>query len=84
MKPPVALFKKQIMKLYLFSKTNSQVNLINAVVCCWLKWKDVKKNVKKKLGDNFLELICFIFYISFKNNASLRLCVCTICSLFFT
>ena len=25
MKPPVALFKKQIMKLYLFLKTNSQV-----------------------------------------------------------
>ena len=26
MKPPVALFKKQIMKLYLFLKTNSQVS----------------------------------------------------------
>ena len=25
MKPPVAVFKKQIMKLYLFLKTNSQV-----------------------------------------------------------
>ena len=25
MKPPVALFKKQIMKLHLFLKTNSQV-----------------------------------------------------------
>ena len=27
-----------------------------------LKWKDVKKNVKEKLGESFLELICFIFY----------------------
>ena len=38
----------------------------------------------KKTGESFLELICFIFYMSFKNNASLRLCVCIICSLFFT
>ena len=54
MKPPVALFKKQIMRLYLFLKTNNQVKAYSTVVCCCLKWKDVKKNVKKKLGESFL------------------------------
>ena len=29
-------------------------------------------------------LIFLIFYVSFKNNTSLRLCACIICSLFFT
>ena len=37
--------------------------------------KEVKKNIKKELGKSFLELICFIFYLSFKKNTSLRLCV---------
>ena len=46
--------------------------------------KDVKKNVKKKISESFLELIYFIFNKSFKNNASFRLCVCIVCRLFFT
>ena len=40
MKPPVALFKKKIMKLYLFLKTKSQVKAYQhsqLVVCCLLK-----------------------------------------------
>ena len=41
------------------------------------------KNVKKELGKSFLELICFIFHLSFKNNTSLRLCVFILCCLFF-
>ena len=58
--------------------------LINTVVSCLHKRKDVKKHVKKKIGETFLELICFNFYMNFKNNTSLRLCVCIICSLLFT
>ena len=74
MKPPVALFKKK-------SRTVKQ-KLINVVR--WLrKRKDLKKNIKKELGKSFLELICFIFYLSFKNNTSLRLCVFILCCLFF-
>ena len=84
MKPPVALFKEKVMKLYLFKKPKVKQKLINKVVCCLRKRNEVKKNVKKKIGESFLELICFIFYMSFKNNTSLRLCVCIICSLFFT
>ena len=87
MKPPVALFKKKVMKLYLFLKTKSQVKAYQhsqLYVVCLSKWKDVKKNVKKKLGESFLELIYFIFHMSFKNNTSFRLCVCIICSLLFT
>ena len=64
MKPPVVLFKKKIMKLHLFLKTKSQVKAYQhsqLYVVCLSKWKDVKKNVKKKLGESFLELICFIF-----------------------
>ena len=73
MKPPVALFKKRSMKLYLFLKAKSQAKayIINTVVCCLRKRKDVKKTVKKKIGKSFLELICFIFYLSFKNNTGL-------------
>ena len=74
MKPPVALFKKK-------SRTVKQ-KLINVVR--WLrKRKDLKKNIKKELGKSFLELICFIFYLSFKNNTSLRLCAFILCCLFF-
>ena len=83
MKQPVALFKKKSMKLYLFLKFKSQekVYIINTVACCLHKRKDVRKTVKIKIGKSFSELICFIFYLSFKNNA-LRLCVFTVCFLF--
>ena len=60
MKPPVALFKKKSMKV--------QQKLISAVVRWLHKTKDAKKNIKKELGKSFLELICFIFYLSFKKN----------------
>ena len=81
MKPPVALFKKKILKLYFFLKVKQK--LINTVACFLYKRKDVKKNVKKKIGERFSELICFIFYMSLKNNTSLRLCFCIFCSPFF-
>ena len=68
MKPPVALCKKKSRKLCLFLKAKSQ-NLINTVVRCLHKEKDIKKTVKRKIG--FLIIICFISYLSFKNNASL-------------
>ena len=73
MTPPVALFKKRSMKLYLFLKAKSQAKayIINTVVCCFRKRKDVKKTVKKKVSKSFLELICFIFCLSFKNNIGL-------------
>ena len=73
MKPSVALFKKRSLKLYLFLKAKSQAKayIINTVVCCLRKRKDIKKTVKKKIGKSFLELICFIFYLSFKNNTGL-------------
>ena len=58
--------------------------LINAVVPCLHKWKDVKKKIKKELGKSFLELICFIFCLTFKNDTSLSLCVFILCCLFFT
>ena len=48
MKPPVALFKKKSRKLCLFLKAKSQ-NLINTVVRCLHKEKDVKKTVKRKI-----------------------------------
>ena len=47
MKPPVALFKKKSRKLCLFLKAKSQ-NLINTVVRCLHKEKDVKKICKKR------------------------------------
>ena len=83
MKQPVALFEKKSMKLYLFLKSKSQeiAYIINTVACCLHKRKDVRKTVKMKIGKSFLELICFIFYSSFKNN-TLRLCVFTVCFLF--
>ena len=49
MKPPVALFKKKRRKSCLFLKGISQ-NLINTVVRCLHKEKDVKKTVKRKIG----------------------------------
>ena len=75
MKPPVALFKKK--------STKVKQKLINAAVLWLHKRKDVKKNIKKELGKSFLKLICFIFYLSFKNNTSLRLCAFILCCLFF-
>ena len=50
MKPPVALFKKKSRKLCLFLKAKSQ-NLINTVVRCLHKEKDVKKTVKRKIDE---------------------------------
>ena len=47
MKPHVALFKKESRKLCLFLKVKSQ-NLINTVVRCWHKEKDVKKILREK------------------------------------
>ena len=67
MKPHVALFKKKSRKV--------KQKPINAVVRWLHKRKEVKKNIKKELGKSFLELICFIFYLNFKKNTSLRLCV---------
>ena len=70
MKSSVALFKERSMKWYLFLKVKSQTKayIINTVVCCLRKRKDVNKTVKKKIGKSFFQLICFIFYLSFKNN----------------
>ena len=42
---------------------------------------NIVKTVKKKIGKNFLELTCFIFYLSFKP-VLLRLCVFIVCCLF--
>ena len=56
MKPPVALFKRKILKLYLL------LTLINPVVCCLHKRKDAKKNVKKKIGEIFrINLFYFLY-----------------------
>ena len=87
MRPPVPLFnlfKKSSMILYLFLKAKSQAKayIIKTVVCCLRKRKDVKKTVKKKIGKSFLELTCFIFYLSFKP-VLLRLCAFIVCCLFF-
>ena len=87
MRPPVPLFnlfKKSSMILYLFLKAKSQAKayIIKTVVCCLRKRKDVKKTVKKKIGKSFLELTCFIFYLSFKP-VLLRLCAFIACCLFF-
>ena len=41
------------------------------------------KNIKKELGKSVLEVICFIFYLSFKYNTSLSLCVFVLCCLLF-
>ena len=70
MKPPVALFKTKSRKMCLFLKTKSQ-NLVNTVVRCLHKEKNVKKTVKRKICKSFLKIICFIFYLSFKSNTSL-------------
>ena len=80
MKPPVALFKKKSRKV--------KQKLINAVVRWLHKRKEVKKNIKKELGNSFInlqlkQLICFSFYLSFKNNTSVRLCVFILGCLFF-
>ena len=47
MKPSVALFKKKSRKLCLLLKVKSQ-NLINTVVRCYHKEKDVKKILREK------------------------------------
>ena len=85
MKPPVPpfnLFKKSSMILYLFLKGKCQAKayIIKTVVCCLRKRKDVKKTVKEKICKNFLELTCFIFYLSFKP-VLLRLCAFIVCCL---
>ena len=41
------------------------------------------KNIKKELGNIVLEVTCFIFYLSFKYNTSLSLCVFVLCCLLF-
>ena len=41
------------------------------------------KNIKKELGKIVLEVTCFIFYLSFKYNTSLSLCVFVLCCLLF-
>ena len=87
MRAPVALFnlfKKSSMILHLFLKAKSQAKayIIKTVVCCLRKRKDVKKTVKEKICKNFLELTCFIFYLSFKP-VLLRLCAFIVCCLFF-
>ena len=64
MKPPLVLFKMR-------GRTVKQKRLMHMR-------KEVK-NIKKELGKSFLELICFIFYLSFKKNTSLRLCVFILC-----
>ena len=48
MKPPVPLFKKNSRKLCLLLKSKSQ-DLINTVVRCLHKEKDVKKTIKRKI-----------------------------------
>ena len=69
MKLPVALFKKKSRKLFLKAKSQ---NLINTVVRCLHKEKDVKKTVKRKICKvRVLKINFFISYLSFKNNASL-------------
>ena len=81
MKPPVALFKKKSMKLYLFLKAISQekAHIINTIAYCLHKRKDARKTVKIKIRKKFLELNCFIFYSRFKSNTTLRLHVLPIC-----
>ena len=64
MKPPVVQFKKKSMKLYeIFKKQKSSKSLSTQlyVIC-----KSIKKNVKKKRDESFLELICCIFYFEFQ------------------
>ena len=47
MRLPVALFKKKSRKVFLLLKVKSQ-NLINTVLRCWHKEKDVKKILREK------------------------------------
>ena len=63
-------------------KSQEKPYINNTVACCLHKRKDVRKNVKTKIGKSFLKLICFIFYSSFKNSTSLRFCIFTVCFLF--
>ena len=69
---------------YLFLKAKSQAKayIITTVVCCLRKRKDAKKTVEKKIAKSFLELTCFIFYLSFKPDL-LRLCAFIVRCLFF-
>ena len=82
--PLFNLFKNSGMILYLFLKAKGQAKayIIKTIVCCLRKRKDVKKTVKKKNRKSFLELTCFIFYLSFKP-VLLRFCTFIVCSLFF-
>ena len=66
MKPPVVLFKKKSMIWYLFLKAKGQAKAYQHSCTYLRKRKDLKKNVKKKIGESFLELICFIFYFEFQ------------------
>ena len=67
---------------YLKRGVGHKAKTFNAVVRLMHMRKEVK-NIKKELGKNFLELICFIFYLSFMKNTSLRLCVFILCWVFF-
>ena len=71
-----------ILCLFLKAKSRAKAYVIKTFECCLRKMKDVKKTVKKKIGKNFLELTCFIFYLSFKP-VLLRLCAFIVCCLFF-
>ena len=75
--------KRRLWNCICFKKPKVKQKRINTVVCCLHKRKDVKRNVKKRIGESFLELIYFIFYMSLKNNTSLRLSVGIVCSLLF-
>ena len=56
MKPHVVLIKKNSMKLYLFLKAKSQAQTYQHSCMCLHKRQDVKKNVKKKIGENWFAL----------------------------
>ena len=73
MKLPVDLFKKKSMKWYLFLKAKRQAKAHqhSCTACCLHNEKDLKENVKKKISESLLELICCIFYLRFKNNTTL-------------
>ena len=57
--------KSRLWNCICFKKPIVKEKLINAVVCCWLKWKDVKKNVKKKLGEwELFRIVLFFIWVS--------------------
>ena len=55
--------KRRLWDCICFEKPKFKQKLINTVVRSLHKKKDAKKNVKKKTGESFLELICFMFFI---------------------